>query len=205
MAATPGDTLDPSPASAPSDPVDTPTAEVRLTDGVVLLRRPTEADVEQITAACQDERLQRYLPVPRPYGLADAEAYVVASRRAWEDGRKAAFAIVDPADPTHLWGMISMSIAGSCGNCGYWTVPAVRGWGVARRALVLLCDWGFAERGLAIVLAEINTENESSARVARGAGFHRSHEIPVEPGSPTGETERILYLRLVSDPPPEQG
>ncbi len=176
---------------------------VELTDGVVLLRPPTEADVDQITAACQDPRLQRFLPVPRPYHRADAESYVAASRRAWADGRKAAFAIVDPADPAHVWGMISMSIAGPCGNCGYWTVPAVRGWGLARRALLLVCEWGFTERGLAIVLAEINPENDSSAQVARAAGFHRSHEIPVDPASPTGETERVLYLRLVSDPPPD--
>ena len=173
-----------------------------LTDGIVLLRPPTDADIDQITVACQDPRLQQFLPVPRPYERADAEAYVAASRRSWAEGRKAVFAIADPADPARVWGVISMSVAGSCGNCGYWTVPAMRGRGVARRALALLCEWAFSVRGLAIVLAEINPENESSAEVARAAGFHRSHEIPVDRSSPTGETERVLYLRLVSDPPP---
>lgn len=186
-------------------PGDASTTDVRLTDGVVLLRAPTEADVDQIHAACQDARLQRFLPVPRPYRREDAEAYVVASRRAWDAGRKAVFAVVDPTDPEHLWGMVSMSIAGPSGSCGYWTVPAVRGWGVARRALVLLCDWAFSARGLAVVLAEVSPENPSSAQVLHDAGFHRSHEVAVDPSSPTGETTRILHLRLVSDPPPAAG
>ena len=171
-----------------------------LTDGVILLRPVTMADVDQIFAACQDERLQRYIPVPRPYERADAEGYVIRAERQWTSGDKAAFAIVEPGDPTRLIGVISLSIAAGVGNCGYWVVPDERGRGVARRALALVSDWAFATLGLAVVLLEINEHNTASATVARAVGYHQAGRLDVN--TDTGKRGGLIFSRLISDVPP---
>lgn len=176
-----------------------------LTDGVVLLRRIDHRDVDQITAACQDERLQRYIPVPRPYRREHAEQYVTASHTHVEAGRKEVLSIIDPADD-RLLGVISITLAGRCGNAAYWVVPAARGRGVGRRALGLLADWAFSNLDLAVILLEIHETNQASAAVADAAGFHRSGAVEVpgmpEPdGSPGPPRTALLYSRLASDRP----
>lgn len=169
-------------------------------DGVVVLRIIDPADVDQICAACQDPRLQQYIPVPRPYSRADAEEYVARSLALWPSGRKAVFAIVDPVDTSRLLGVISLSIAGRCGNGAYWVSPGARGQGVARHALTLLTEWAFITLGLAVMLLEIHETNTASMHVAGAAGYHPSGRIDVE--TDTGPHAALLYVRLVSDPPP---
>jgi RimJ/RimL family protein N-acetyltransferase len=168
-----------------------------LADDVVLLRPVEVADIDQITEACQDERVQRFIPVPRPYARADAEHYVERAHRQWASGEKAAFAIVDPADPARLFGVISLSIAGSTGNAGYWVAEAARGKGVARRALRLVADWAFRELQLAVVLLEIHETNTASMEVARAAGFHRAGRLDVN--TETGKRGGLIFSRLITD------
>jgi RimJ/RimL family protein N-acetyltransferase len=166
-----------------------------LTDGAVVLRALRATDVDQITAACQDERLQRYIPVPRPYGRADAEAYVARSLDLTAKGRKAVFALAAPDDDDRLLGVISLTVAGRCGNAAYWVVPAARGAGIARRGLELLTEWAFRELVLAVILLEIHETNTASAAVAAACGYHRAGRID----SHVGEGHALLFSRLVSD------
>ena len=170
-----------------------------LTDGRVLLRPIAERDIDAITAACQDPDLQRYLPVPSPYERADAVAYVELSDGLWPTGRKAVFTVADPHDQ-ELLGVISLTIAGSCGNAAYWVAPHARGRHVARRALALLTRWAFDERALAVILLEIRDANHPSKAVADACGFHHSGSVEV----PTdhGVQSALLYVRLASDQPP---
>jgi RimJ/RimL family protein N-acetyltransferase len=171
----------------------------------VVLRPISVDDVDQITAACQDERLQRYIPVPRPYARADAEGYVATSHRFMATGRKQVLSIVEADDHARLLGVISLTIAGRCGNAAYWVVPEARGRGTARRALRLLADWAFTQLDLAVMLLEIHDTNEASAAVAVAAGFHRSGAVEVPSFDPSGHGEgevrsALLYSRLASDP-----
>lgn len=197
-------TLDPSVDPTGEDPNGDGPAErepgVVLHDPVVTLRPISAADVDQITAACQDEELQRYIPVPRPYARRDAEDYVALSTRLWPTGRKAVFTIADPADDTRLLGVISLTIAGSCGNAAYWVAPGARGRGVAGHALGRLARWAFDEQGIAVLLLEIRDANHASKAVARACGFHHSGSVEV----PTdhGPQSALLYVRLASDVPP---
>jgi RimJ/RimL family protein N-acetyltransferase len=181
-------------------PVDQPPA-LLLSDGAVVLRPIEPTDVDQITAACQDPELQRYIPVPRPYSRADAEAYVALARSLWPTGRKAVFSVVDPADHQHLLGVISLTVAGRCGNAAYWLAPEARGRGAGRRALALLADWAFGSLDLAVLLLEIHETNAASAAVATAAGFHRSGQVEVP--TETGDRRADLWVRLASDVPAE--
>jgi RimJ/RimL family protein N-acetyltransferase len=172
---------------------------VQLTDGVVVLRPVDERDVDQIWAACADEGIQRYIPLPLPYTRDEAVAYVARSRAHWEvDGRKAPFAITPPDEPDHLLGVISITFGGSTGNAGYWIAPGERHHGVAHRALALVVDWAFAERDVGIVLLEIHGSNDASKAVAADAGFHQVGKIEVGKGPARREAE--LWARMVTDP-----
>jgi RimJ/RimL family protein N-acetyltransferase len=171
-----------------------------LSDGVVLLRPVDEDDVDQICSACQDERLQRFIPVPRPYTRRDAEDYVARAQRQWTSGEKAAFAVTDPEHPATLLGVISLSIAGGTGNSGYWMAPGWRGRGMARRALGLITDWAFSTLELAVILLEINEHNTASMEVARAVGYHQAGRIDVN--TETGKRGGLIFSRLISDVPP---
>lgn len=168
-----------------------------LSDGVVTLVPFSDAHVDAVCAACQDEWIQRFIPIPRPYTRADAEDYVARTRRDWEAGTKAAFAVVDAHDPSVLLGAINVAIAGAAGNSGYWVAPAARGRRVATRALRLVADWALTRLGLGVVILEIRPENTRSQRVAEAAGFHRAGTIDVN--DVTGEQGGLIYSRLASD------
>ena len=96
--------------------------------------------------------------------------------------------------------MISLSIVGQTGNCGYWVAPGARGRGVAGRALALVTDWAFSTLELAVVLLEINEHNPASLAVARRAGYHQAGRLDVN--TETGVRGNLIYSRLVTDPPP---
>ena len=171
-----------------------------LDDGVVRLRVWDDADVDQLTAACQDAVLQRFIPIPQPYGREDAERYVARTRRQWATGEKAAFAIVDPEDPAVLLGGTSIALCGPTGTAAYWVATAVRGLGIASRVLALVSDWAFDDLGLGIVLLEIDPANEASKAVARSAGYHECGAIALGSGTRPDTVEHLLFARLAADP-----
>jgi RimJ/RimL family protein N-acetyltransferase len=164
----------------------------------VTLRPFVAADAEQIDAACQDPMIQRFIPIPRPYHRADAVAYIARTQRQWASGEKAAFAIADTTDPPVVLGAINLAVAGACGNAAYWIVPAVRGFGIATRALHLLTDWGVRELGLGVILLEIHRDNAGSLHVAEASGYHLAGQIEVN--ATTGERNHLLLAHLAADP-----
>lgn len=171
-----------------------------LTDGVVLLRPWEDADVDALVAACQDAEIRRFIPVPTPYGVEQAMQYVERTRRQWTDGSKAAFAIVEPDDPTQLLGAINVALFAAIGNSGYWVAPEARGRGVAGRSLRLLSAWVLHELDVGVMLLEIRPENERSRAVATAAGFHESGHLDVN--MMPGKEGALLFTRLAADPPP---
>ncbi len=195
MAATDPDPIEPFPEAPLVEP-----PSVVLSDGAVTLRPISTDDVDQITEACQDPVLQRYIPVPRPYRREDAETYVALSLDLWPTGRKCVFAVIEPDHPGRLSGVVSLTVAGRCGNAAYWLTPGARGRHVASRSLRLLADWAFSELDLAVLLLEIHDTNDASKRVAAAAGFHHSGDVEV--ATDGGPRSALLYVRLASDRPP---
>jgi RimJ/RimL family protein N-acetyltransferase len=147
-----------------------------LTDGTVLLRPWTDADVPAVAEACRDPEITRWIDdIPAPYTRADARAYVAACRRGWKDGSLWAFAVVDTS---------SGKVVGSCGigwqddphgvaEIGYWVRPGHRGRGVATRAVRLASEWAFEEGGVQRLQLRADELNTASQRVAERAGFQR--------------------------------
>ena len=74
-----------------------------LTDGVVALRPFRAEDAPDITAACQDPEIQRWIPIiPVPYAEADARRFILMTLQAWHDGTGYEFAIADAATDRYL-------------------------------------------------------------------------------------------------------
>lgn len=140
-----------------------------LTDGVVLLSAPTEADVDQITALCQDPQIQQWTAeLPSPYRRRDAEAFVrELVPQAWVDDRPA-WAIRDAASAT-LRGMVSVDLAGD-GEVGFWMGADSRARGWTTRGVRLAAAAAF-EHGADHVRWRALVGNDASRRVAIKVGF----------------------------------
>jgi RimJ/RimL family protein N-acetyltransferase len=145
-----------------------------LSDGSIALRRPTEADVPAVYAACQDPEIPRWIPVvPQPYTEESARDFVTWSDDSWERGNYS-FVIVD-AGSGELLGAIGMGVNEQfkSGHIGYWVAAPARRRGVASRALRMLASWALGEGGLGRVELVTDPDNHASQGVAEKVGFRR--------------------------------
>ena len=144
-----------------------------LTGSKVQLRPWTPADAGDVLAACQDVEIQRWTTIPSPYTSADAVAYVSEVAPAlWAQGG-AVFAVIDRATGGLAGSIGAHGIRDGVAHVGYWTVPAVRGRGLASDALRTLTGWFLREGGTARVELVVEPANTGSVRVAEAAGFTR--------------------------------
>jgi RimJ/RimL family protein N-acetyltransferase len=142
---------------------------LELTDGVVLLSRPTADDVDRITELCAEPSIAAWTTVPEPYRRQDAEWFVddlVTS--GWAEGRTATWGVRDPTSRM-LHGMVGVDLVDD-GEIGYWLGAHVRGRGWATRAGRLACQAAF-DHGVDHVRWKAIVGNEASRRVALRVGF----------------------------------
>jgi RimJ/RimL family protein N-acetyltransferase len=159
------------PVFRPFPPPDPP-----LSDGAVVLRLAREADAPAIAAACGDPEIARWIPVPVPYRVEDARAFVASTGEGGSSGREPTFVIGDAATGL-LAGMIAVHRRPDeprMAAVGYWVAPGARGRGLATRAVRLVVRWAFTVAP-ELVRMELLTlvGNEASGRVALRAGFAR--------------------------------
>jgi RimJ/RimL family protein N-acetyltransferase len=151
-----------------------------LTSEHVRLSVPTYADVDAITAACQDPAVADWTVVPVPYERRHAEGFVrhhVAD--GWAKGSAYTWAVRAPGDVDGpLIGVVGLTCEGSpgeerAGELGYWTAPGARGNGLCTEASRLVVDWALDPDGLglAVVTWVAYVGNWASRRVAWRLGF----------------------------------
>ena len=69
-----------------------------LSDGVITLRPFRADDAPAIAAACQDQEIQRWIPIiPVPYTEVDARGFILMTLEAWHEGTGYEFAVADAA------------------------------------------------------------------------------------------------------------
>ncbi len=147
-----------------------------LRDEHLLLTPPTDRDVDDITAACQDPEIAAWVTVPSPYGRSDAEFFVAhVVGPGWESGTDLVWAVRDATGTSdRLLGMIGLhGLADGSAEIGFWIAPWARGRGVVGRAVDLVLDHAFAPDGLDLVrvLWTAFVGNWPSRRIAWRAGF----------------------------------
>jgi ribosomal-protein-alanine N-acetyltransferase len=148
-----------------------------LSDGVVTLRAHREGDIDRIVEQCTDPVSIAWTVIPVPYGREQAVEFVGTLVPAgWRDG-----------SDLHLAIEYRGRFAGSAGlrpdshgsaEIAYGLHPDARGQGVAVRAVQLLLDWAFAERGHSVVTWRAAVGNWPSRRVAWATGFQFGPMIP---------------------------
>jgi RimJ/RimL family protein N-acetyltransferase len=146
-----------------------------LSDGVVLLRLPAEADVPALVEACQDPAVRRYTTVPSPYRPEHAREFMRMSEGGAAGGLEIHLVTVD-AESGEVLGTIGTRRHGSdagCWDIGYLLAPAARGRGAATRAVLLLARFAFDSLGAERIEIIVEPGNEASLRVAERAGFSR--------------------------------
>ena len=130
------------------------------------LRSLESADAEWIYQACQDEEVQRWTKVPRPYTREHAESFIEN-----KNGELAAWAIIDSRSQEPV-GVIGIHhVINGVASIGYWVAPWGRKSGAASTALRIIPT--LARRiGKAHTLhATIAETNTASRRAAERAGF----------------------------------
>src|ERR1700690_558260 len=153
-----------------------PPPEPPLTDGIVILRLPRDADAPAVAAACGDPEIARWIPGPVPDGLEDARAFLASAGAGWASGREPTFVIAD-ATSRELVGAIAVhrhpDEPGKAA-VGSWLGPQAPGRGLATRAVRLIVRWAFGlEAGLVRMELLTLVGNEASGRVALRSGFVR--------------------------------
>jgi RimJ/RimL family protein N-acetyltransferase len=141
-----------------------------LTDGVISLRRPADADAAALCSA-----VLASLPELTPFMPWATSAFDDAAALDWIRGER------EPDEVQYLIVGDDGEVAGGCGlnlfnqvnrfaNLGYWLRSDRTGRGWATRATVLLARHGLTRLGLERVEIMMAIENEASRRVAERAG-----------------------------------
>jgi RimJ/RimL family protein N-acetyltransferase len=146
-----------------------------LSDGVIRLRLPADADVPALVEACRDPAVRRYTTVPDPYGPESAREFLRLSEAGLDDG-VALYVVAVDAETGEVFGNAGLRRHHSdrgLWDIGYLVAPKARGRGVATRAVRLLSAFAFAELGAERIEICAEPENEPSLRVAAAAGFTR--------------------------------
>lgn len=146
---------------------------VTLATERLVLRAPSDADVDAITDACQDPGIARWTTVPSPYARADAEDFVHLTRGWWADGSETTWAMLRDGELVGMIGLhrIRQQENGGDAEIGFWVAASARGHGHVAEAATAVLDWGFRELGLARIEWRAIAGNVPSGRTARTLGF----------------------------------
>ncbi len=176
--------------------------EPPLADEAVLLRLPVADDAPAIAAACTDPDIARWVPVPVPYSLADAQAFLEIVETGWATGANATFAIEDRA-AGRLAGMIGLDRGETPGRAsvGYWLAPWARGRGLATRAVRLVAGWAFEDPRAERLELMTLVGNDASGRVAVRAGFRREGILRGYLPFRSGSVDAVMYAMLRGELP----
>ncbi|WP_139978100.1 GNAT family N-acetyltransferase [Nocardioides litoris] len=141
-----------------------------LTDGEVVLRAPGLDDLAGVLEQFADPVTARWTPAPVPFGPVEALELVRDIVPAmWADGSQAFFAVL--AGGRYAGTVALVDEGHGRASVSYGAHPAARGTGVLERAVRLLLDWAFAERGVETVVWRCEAGNWASRKLAWRVGF----------------------------------
>jgi RimJ/RimL family protein N-acetyltransferase len=174
-----------------------------LTDGVVRLRLPTDADVPRIVEACRDPEVSRYTTVPRPYQPSHTVEWMHRGLAGLAAGTDLQTVIAE-AEGSDLLGTIGLhEINRPASRCvaGYLVGPWARQRGVAARSLRLICDFAFDALRLERVEVTIEPGNEASHATALAVGFHEEGLLRSYMTIAGARRDMVMYSLLPGDRP----
>jgi len=174
---------------------------VTLTTDRLVLRAPSEADIEAIEAACQDPEIPRWTTVPSPYTREHAVDFVRLVAEWWASGAETVWGIFADGELAGMIGLhhIEEHHTGGYAEIGFWVVESARGKGYVLEAARAVVDWGFSELGLVRIGWRAVAGNIPSARAARALGFRFEGLQRQALTSPRGRDDGWFAGLLVDD------
>ena len=147
-------------------------------------------DASWIYEACQDEQIQYWTTIPKPYLPSHAEGFVrgeFPEYKVW---------VIEEREAGPV-GVISIHTVDESGSAeiGYWIAPWGRGKGGAASAITLVAKYAATNPDIRSLSACISDHNTNSQRVAIAAGLQRSEAA--ERSCPAGceETSATVYRK----------
>jgi RimJ/RimL family protein N-acetyltransferase len=146
-----------------------------------LTLRPWQAeDAADVFAYSNDREFSRFIPMPYPYTVHDAEAFVAACLKAgWDEHPR--FAIVFDG---HVVGDVNLRVDATNVTAGMGYGLARHCWrkGLATEAAAAVVGWAFQTHRLVKIWATADAENIASWRVMeklgmQREGYFRSHRV----------------------------
>lgn len=178
------------------------TGRVSIVSAGLVLRPWADDDAPAVLAAARDPEIRLWQGATM-VDLAEALAWV-RSRADWSTGDHASFAMSETPDSEALGSISLHKIDREQGDAevGYWVALAARGRGLARRAVVEVCRWAFAEYPIDRIELYQAVENVASGRVAAAAGFTLEGRLrrSFRYGDGVKHDEQV-WSRLADDPP----
>ncbi len=152
------------------------------------LRNLVPSDTEWITRACQDEEVQRWTKVPRPYTSEHAESFIKN-----KNGELAAWAIVDSRSQEPV-GVIGIHhIKDGVASIGYWVAPWGRKSGAASTALRIIPTLAHRIGNAHTLQATIAETNAASRRTAERAGLTLTGNSPDQCPDGSSSSNGLIY------------
>lgn len=147
----------------------------------IILRAHTPADLPFIVEQSNDPMSQRFIPLPNPYGLTEAQGYLEDfAAKGWETGERREFAIDLITESPGTQATIKPLFAGNVSlathgqgrfELGFLAHPNARGRGVMTRAAHRLLTYAFNELDAQVIIWRAFEGNTGSQRIAEKLGF----------------------------------
>jgi RimJ/RimL family protein N-acetyltransferase len=173
-----------------------------LSDGVIRLRLPADADVPRIVEACRDPEVARYTTVPSPYQPSHTIEWMQRGLAGLASGTDVQTVIAEASDSADVLGTMGLhDVNRNVGRCvaGYLVGPWARRRGVATRALRLLCGFAFDELRLARVEVTIEPDNVPSRATAETVGFREEGMLRSYMTIAGARRDMLMYSLLAGD------
>jgi len=166
---------------------------LQLSNFVHSIRLINPSDASWIYEACQDQQIQYWTTVPKPYLMEHAESFANGNTKELK-----VWVIED--NQSKPVGLISIHGVDSAGNAeiGYWVAPWGRGKNAATNAIALVEQYAKSMPEIKTVQATISDLNIASQKAALRAGL-----IKAEPSSkmcPAGgvDTTATFYRKALA-------
>lgn len=152
--------------------------DIKLTDGLILLRPPELSDAEGIYEAARES-----IPEIEPwmswchegYSINETREWLASLPVGWQEGSNYAFVITEVAGGRILGGcgLNHINRVFRLANLGYWVRSSSTGRGIAGRATRLVARFGIKQLGLVRLEIVVAVGNQRSLRVAQKVGATR--------------------------------
>ena len=146
-----------------------PAEQPVLTAGDLVLRPWRRADAPALVAAYADPVVQHWHG--ERLDLAEAQAYAERWAAHWKAATRAGFAMERRDEVVGRATLRCIDLEQGSAELTYWVLAAVRGQGLATRAVERLVAWAFEDLGLHRLTLIHSTLNAPSCRVATKCGF----------------------------------